>query len=304
MSEPSLTNVNNQSVQHQPSETALATATMRAIAAHDEREEIRGYDNLAELFLSEDRMAPLKDPAVRQWVLKNKTSPGAYEFMIARTAFFDQVVTEALRRGLPQLVLLGAGYDSRPYRFTELAQETTIFELDAAPTQQRKQEILEHAGIPMPPRLVFVPVDFSADDLASVLKQNGFSSTERALFVWEGVTYYLSAEAVDHTLAALRSITAAESEVCFDYASISSKALHEEGAQALREHMQSKYTNEPTRFGIPSGTLPQFLADRGFEVVEHLDASEMEVRYLTLRGGSTVGKVPALFSLVHAKLSA
>ena len=54
---------NKRSVEHQPSETAMATATMRALAAHDEREEIRGRDYLAEIFLTEDRKRPLKDPA-------------------------------------------------------------------------------------------------------------------------------------------------------------------------------------------------------------------------------------------------
>lgn len=150
MSENQAPTDTDKSVQHQPSETAMATATMRAITAHDEREEICGSDTLAELFLSEDRMASLKDPTIRQWVLKNRTAPGAYEFMIARTAFFDHLVEEALLHHLPQLVLLGAGYDSRPYRFKELAENTHIFELDAVPTQQRKQEILERVGIPMP----------------------------------------------------------------------------------------------------------------------------------------------------------
>jgi methyltransferase (TIGR00027 family) len=303
MSENSAPDDANKSVQRQPSETAMATATMRAIAAHDEREEIRGADNLAELFLNEDRLAPLKDPATRQWVLKNRTAPGAYEFMIARTAFFDHVFKKALLHHLPQLVLLGAGYDSRPYRFRELAQGTHIFELDAAPTQHRKQEILERAGISMPPHLTFVPIDFSTDDLAEALTKNGFSSTGRALFIWEGVTYYLTAEAVDHTLAAVKAVSATGSEICFDYASLSPEALREEGAKVLREHMRTRHSNEPTRFGIPYGTLGQFLGERGYQIVENLDASEMENRYLTLRDGSVAGEVPALFSLVRAAIS-
>ena len=203
---------------------------------------------------------------------------------------------------LPQLVLLGAGYDSRPYRFRELAEDTHIFELDAAPTQQRKREILERAGIPMPPHLTFIPIDFSTDDLAAALTRNGFSSTERTLFIWEGVTYYLTAEAVDNTLAAVKAASAAGSEICFDYASLSPEALSEKGAKLLREHMKSRHADEPTRFGIPYGTLGQFLGGRGYQIVENLDASEMEARYLTLRDGSTAGKVPALFSLVHAKI--
>jgi methyltransferase (TIGR00027 family) len=146
MSESQEVGVTKGSVEHQPSGTALATATMRALAAHDERKEIRGCDYLAEIFLPEDRKARLRDLKVRQWVMKNKIAPGAYEFMIARTAFFDHVVRDALLRNIPQIVLLGAGYDSRPYRFKELLRQTRMFELDAQPTQLRKKEVLERAG--------------------------------------------------------------------------------------------------------------------------------------------------------------
>jgi methyltransferase (TIGR00027 family) len=155
----------------------------------------------------------------------------------------------------------------------------------------------------MPPQLTFVPIDFNADDLAQMLFQNGFFSTERALFIWEGVTYYLTVEAVDHTLAAVKAVSAAGSDICFDHASLLPEALSEEGARVLREHMRTKHSNEPTRFGIPYGTLNQFLVERGYQIVENLNASEMENRYLTLRDGSVAGKVPNLFPLVRAAIS-
>jgi methyltransferase (TIGR00027 family) len=292
------------SIEHQPSETAMATATLRAMAAHDEREEIRGPDYLAELFLTEDRKAPLKDPAVRQWVMKNRIAPGAYEFMIARTAFFDRVVRDSLLQNIPQIVLLGAGYDSRPYRFKDLARETRIFELDARPTQDRKKEVLEQAGIPFPAHLLLVPIDFNKDDLKDTLLSAGFSKDQRALFIWEGVTYYLPAQVVKSTLDAIRGMSCVGSSICFDYASLSAEALGEEGAKTIREHMKSKFSAEPTQFGIPQGKIEAFLAEHGYVVVELLTHSEMESRYLTLRDGSTVGRVPALFSLVRAASAA
>jgi methyltransferase (TIGR00027 family) len=288
------------SIEHQPSETAMATATMRALAAHDDREEIRGSDSLAEVFLTEDRMTPLKDLRVRQWVMKNRVAPGAYEFMIARTAFFDHVVRDALLQNIPQIVLLGAGYDSRPYRFKDLIKDTKIFELDARPTQLRKKEKLDEAGINLPVHLVFVPIDFNRENLRDVLPAAGFSKDQKALFVWEGVTYYLPAKVIDDTLGAIRDMSCAGSSVCFDYASLSAEALSEEGAKMLREHMKSRYSAEPTKFGIPQGKIEAFLAERGYVVIEHLSPYEMETRYLTLRDGSIAGKVPALFSLVHA----
>jgi len=281
----------------------MATATMRALAAHDEREEIRGSDYLAEVFLTEDRKASLKDLAVRKWVMKNRIAPGTYEFMIARTAFFDHIVRDGFLQNIAQIVLLGAGYDSRPYRFKDLIKDTRIFELDARPTQLRKKEMLEQVGIPLPAHLVFVPIDFNRENLKDVLPAAGFSRDQRALFVWEGVTYYLPAKVVDDTLGAIRDISCVGSSVCFDYASLSAEALSEEGAKMLREHMKSRYSAEPTKFFIPQGRLEAFLVERGYVIIEHLAPSEMEMRYLTLRDGSIAGKVPALFSLVHAALA-
>jgi methyltransferase (TIGR00027 family) len=302
MSESDGVQANARSVQDMPSETAMATATMRALAAHDERDEIRGADYLAEIFLTEDRKAPLRDPTARQWVMRNKIAPGAYEFMIARTAFFDHVARDALEQHVPQLVFLGAGYDSRPYRFRELARETKIFELDAAPTQARKKNLLCRESIAEPAHLVFAPIDFATDDLGQVLLEAGFTRTERALFVWEGVSYYLSSQAVDRTLGAVRALSIAGSSICFDYASLSTEALSEEGIKKLRELMKSDHPAEPTKFGIPQGKLTEFLATRGYEVIENLGPSEMEAKYLTLRDGSIIGKPPSLFHLVHAAL--
>jgi methyltransferase (TIGR00027 family) len=291
------------SIQEAPSETAMATATLRALAAHDEREEIRGADDLAERFLTEDRKALLKEPTVRQWLLQKKITPGAYEFMIARTAFFDRIVRDALEQNFPQLVFLGAGYDSRPYRFRELVRQTRIFELDAAPTQTRKKEVLLKESIAQPAHLVLAPIDFAADDLSAVLLEAGFTRNQKALFVWEGVTYYLSAQAVDMTLAALRGISIAGSSICFDYASLSQEALSEEGSKKLRERMQSEHSAEPTQFGIPQGELVEFLADRGWGVIENLGPAEMVANFLSMKDGSIIGKPPALFSLVHAARS-
>jgi len=275
---------------------------LRALAAHDEREEIRGADHLAELFLTEDRRAPLSDPAKRRWILQNKISPGAYEFMLARTAFFDHVVREALEANLPQIVFLGAGYDTRPYRFKDLVGHTRIFELDAAPTQLRKREILEQTATPMPEQIKFLPIDFTQDDLQTVLLAAGFSPAAPALFVWEGVTYYLTAEAVDTTLAAVRSLAVAGSSICFDYAALSSEALNEEKARKLHEHLRSNHPDEPVKFGIPSGRLEGFLNERGYRLIRCVNSAGMEAKYLTLQDGSVLGKVAPLFALVHASV--
>jgi methyltransferase (TIGR00027 family) len=163
------------SVEYRPSETAMGAAAMRFLAAMDEREEIKGPDYLAEIFLTEDRRVSLKDPAMREWVIKNRIPPGMYEFMIARTAFFDHVVEQALLDNIPQIVFLGAGYDSRSYRFKEIIKGTRIFELDIQPTQQRKMELLHQAGISIPDQLAFVSINFNTDNIGDILHRAGFN---------------------------------------------------------------------------------------------------------------------------------
>jgi len=282
------------------SETAMATAFMRALAAYDPRKEMRGKDYLAEIFLEEKQKKPLKDPVMRAWVMENKIAPGAYEFMIARTAFFDRIVEQALKENIEQMVLLGAGYDSRPYRFGELIQDTKIFELDAKLTQQRKKECLQQAEISISEQMSFVPINFEADDLKKTLMEAGFSEEKKTVFIWEGVTYYLNAEVVDDMLAFVRAISPSGSSIGFDYASLSDEALNEDGAKELRKHMRSRHSNEPTRFGIRAGKIEAFLAERGFEVMEHLTATEMNEKYLSIGSTSDIGKVPLLFCLVYA----
>jgi len=112
----------------------------------------------------------------------------------------------------------------------------------------------------------------------------------------------LSAEVVDRMLTFVSSNSPSGSSICFDYASLSDKTLNEDGAKEIRKLMQSQYSNEPTRFGIRAGDLETFLAKRGFEVFEHLTAAEMDERYLSGGGYLDVGRVPALFCLVNAKV--
>ncbi len=276
---------------------------MRALAAHDPREGVAGPDYLAELFLTEEQKAPLRDPAARDWVMKNKVTPGAYEFMIARTAFFDHVVLEALGKHLPQLVLLGAGYDSRPYRFSDRLGDCTAFELDAPANSAAQEGDAGARQCAHPQQREVRAVDFATDQLEERLLEAGFSREERALFVWEGVTYYLSAEAVDGVLAAVRSVSLTGSSICFDFASLSREALGEESIKKLREQMKTTQAAEPAKFGIPKGALEGFLSARGFSILEALGPSDLEARYLTLKDGSVLGKVPALFSLVHAAVA-
>ena len=156
-------------VEQKPSDTARGVVSLRFLATLEEREEIRGRDYLAEVFVPEEWKATMRDTAKRQWFVTKFLTPGMYLGHIARTAWFDGLVEEALRGHIPQIVFLGAGYDSRPYRFAALIKDTRIFELDAPPTQEHKRSLLKQEGIPIPEGLAFVPTDFTHNSLKDAL---------------------------------------------------------------------------------------------------------------------------------------
>ena len=278
----------------------MATAFMRALAAHDPRKAIRGTDKLAEIFLDEEKKKPIKNKLARAWVMKNRVTPGIYEFMIARTAFFDQIVEQALKDNVAQIVFLGAGYDSRPYRFEKAIRDTIIFELDTKPTQLRKQDCLRQAQISISNQVRYIPVDFERDDLAGKLVEVGFSKERRTLFVWEGVTYYLNKEVVENILTIVKANAPSGSSICFDYVALSEETLNEQNARQLRDHMKSEHADEPIKFGVRAGEIGSFLAGNDFEIILHLTAEEMTGKYLSGVGQNDIGKIPSMFCLVHA----
>jgi methyltransferase (TIGR00027 family) len=287
----------------QPSLSALNVARCRAIAAHDPREAIRGPDTLAEVFLSEEAQQSLLNPAVHALILQKlaAASPGGYEYFIARTAYLDEVVERALREDIPQIVFLGAGYDTRAFRFADLIQKTRLFELDVPATQMHKRALLAEAGVAAPAALTFVPIDFNRESLPEKLAEAGYAADKKTLFIWEGVSYYLPAETVDEVLHFIRESSAAGSILCLDYMLTPGEdEASRFGATQSREAMRAMYTEEPLFFDLAPEAVDSFFAARGFTVVEHLSTAALEARYLTLPDGTLAGQTLDLFGLVQA----
>jgi methyltransferase (TIGR00027 family) len=295
--------IDNKDAENQLSGLARGAALVRALAARDEREEIRGKDTLAEIFLADDSGNPVNDPTTREWLLKNYLPYGVYAYTIARTAYFDHIVEQGLRECVPQIVILGAGYDSRPYRFATLIAETRIFELDDIHTMQRKEKLLLQANIPIPEKLAYAPLSYETHQLGENLAGAGFDVGKQTLFIWEGATYYLSAEEVDHAFTFIKTQMPAGSTLCFDYNSISAEGPGQGGENELSESMNMGIAAASVAFGIVEGKVGTFLAERDFLIVEHLTAEDMEKRFLTLRDGSSAGKVPARHCIAYASLS-
>jgi len=294
----------NNGVEQKPSETALFAALRRTIANKEFANEKFGPDYLAEYFLPPHFRFFLKFEKIRlnTRIKLDGVLPGLTEYMIARTAHFDKLFVEALENKTPQIVLLGAGYDTRAYRYANLNRSTKIFELDIAPTQNRKKKCLKKARVKLPSQVSFVPIDFNNESLADVLERAGYDHRDRTLFIWEGVSYYLEAESVDATLEFVRQTSHAETRIAFDCTvSISDQKLEEYyGVREFVQTMRQQHANEALLFSIDEGQIGSFLEHRSLKLVELMKNNEIEAAYLMSADGKLVGQITAHFRFVLA----
>ncbi len=135
---------------------------------------------------------------------------------MTRSRYLEDEVDKAVRLGVSQYVILGAGLDSFAYRRPELAKVLHIFEVDHPATQLWKRARLRAAGVKLPANLSLVPVDFETESLIDNLRMSGYRIDASGLFSWLGVTMYLSTDAIFGTLRAVAAL-APGTEIIFEY---------------------------------------------------------------------------------------
>lgn len=225
------------------------------------------------------RIAVLRDVLLS---LYERRLSGALGSVLCRTCHIDDALRDALRDGAEQVVILGAGFDSRAYRIPEI-QRARVFEVDHPDTQVRKRSRLSRRLQPLPSHVVFVPVDFDREKLSDALSAAGYRPDAKSFFIWEGVTGYLTAEAVDATLRFVAS-SAPGSRIVFTYIhqGLLDGSARFEGAASLVAFVRR--AGEPFTFGLDPAQLRAYLAARGLDLVEDVGASEYQARYMTGQG--------------------
>lgn len=287
-------------VERRFSATAGYTCFSRACANCEREACFRGPDHLAELFLPVFAKGILRVPALRRFFFRRIAPPGIYEYVLARTKLLDALFVGALEVGVLQIVILGAGMDTRALRFRDGNRETRVFELDIGTTQRPKLEILSRKGISLPEELVFVSIDFERESLAEALRGAGYREDRRSLFLWEGVTMYLAAEAVEATLAFVRD-AAAGSRIAFDYvyASVLRGERRHYGEREI--HRRVSKAGEGWTFGIEDGEVGAFLSRRGLRLVAHHASADLEREYLTAEDGRVLGRINGTHAIAVAE---
>lgn len=231
--------------------------------------------------------------------------PGAYASLVSSNRYIGDYLHSCIDDGIEQLVILGAGYDTRAYRIEELKKRIMVFEVDHPATQKTKKEKLKKRFGLIPKHDVYVPVDFNREKLHNRLFESGYHKGLKTLFIWAGVTMYLTSEAVDETLDFVMRNSGYGSSIIFDY--IFKSALdgtsNDADVKKWRESAQKNWEqrDEPFTYGIADGTVEEFLTKRGFSKVQVITKEFYESFYFNRANNNR--KAAWWFSLAHGTVN-
>jgi len=232
--------------------------------------------------------------------LTDRLSPPARymrAFMAVRARYAEDELALAVRRGVTQLVILGAGLDTFAYRnpFPNLR----VFEVDHPATQEWKRQRLHTENIAIPDSVTYAAVDFDSQTLADGLRAANFQSGQPAFFSWLGVTMYLDNQTVLDTLRFIHTMHAANG-VVFDY-TVPRHLLNTMGKlvfDAITRRVAA--AGEPFRSFFVPAELDAALQQIGYRHVEDMDSPAINARYFADRTDN-LKVAGAMGRLCHAR---
>jgi methyltransferase (TIGR00027 family) len=205
--------------------------------------------------------------------------PGTLGAILCRTRYIDDVLRRWLEEGIGQIVILGAGFDSRAYRIDGVDQ-ASVFEVDLPGARRLKQMRVEKVLGQVPKYVTLIGMDFEEQTLDDALGAAGFQEGERTLFIWEGVTQYLTAQAVKDTLEYAATVSGIGGAIVFTY--VRQGIIDGTDRPEWFPRLQSfaSFVGSPMRFGLDPAELEQYLLARGLRLIEDVGAVEYQARYL------------------------
>lgn len=265
-----------------PSKMAEGMAMHRVGEASKPEDERICYDPLAIHFINPEYIEfGIKHPeeAKARVEAMEKAFPGLSSSIIARVRYFDDFVENSIADGIEQLIIFGAGYDTRAYRIEGLKENIKIFELDHPNTQSFKTEKIIDIFGSAPDHVVYVPVDFEKDRFGDKLFEDGYDSSKKTLFILEGLVMYIPPSAVDEILSFIIKNSAKGSSVIFDYypESVVDGTCDLEIGNNIRNFLIQQ--GEPLQFGIEADKIEDFLSNFGFSNIKNLTSEEYKKAY-------------------------
>ena len=258
---------------------------LAAIEQYEKPERRLVQDDLAASFLPGALRAfvrAMRPSLLRRLVMgaSERSGPGLWANIACRKRFVDDKLDESLG-DIDAVVILGAGLDTRGYR---LARRTDIpvYEVDLPVNIERKRAVVRRALGKQPTSLRLVPMDFERDNLAAGLAEHGYRTDYRTFFIWEGVTQYLTADAVRATLGQLLG-TAPGSRLVFTYIRrdfIDGVNLYD--ARSLYRRFREK--RQVWLFGLQPDDVSAFIAEYGWRLIEQAGPDYLVEHYIRPTG--------------------
>jgi methyltransferase (TIGR00027 family) len=284
------------------SRTAEMTCVSRACSALETNPYYKSDDYIAPLLLPSG-LKPFLHLSIARKLFSRVAAPkGIYEYVIARTKYIDAVFTHALAEQFEQILIFGAGFDTRALRFHETIGKTRVFELDVPLTQQAKIDQYHKRHLDIPLSLTFIAIDFDKESLSTKLDEAGFYKQRRSLFILEGLVMYLQPESVDATFHIIQDYAGKGSWIVFDY--IYTSVLRKEGIYYGEAGIEQTVSDagEKWQFGIEKGEIEQFLTRYAMRLIDHKDAKELEKVYFCDANSKTIGRINGTHCLVTAEI--
>jgi methyltransferase (TIGR00027 family) len=288
-------------------DTAEAMAALRAAGAAERDETVRNPDYLARAFVSTaPRVSALvKVPTTRRLLpaIAERLAPGGYYFETARVKCMDAILRDELAREITQLLILGAGYDTRAYRFADQLAQLRVFEIDQrAMTRLKRAKVARILG-ELPAHVHYLQSDLASDDLSAVLRDSPYDRTQPTLVMLSGVSAYLPPAAMTRLFRFIADHTSPRTTIVFDYvyAEMVDGSDEYHGAAQLRKRLSA--LGERLRFGIPTGQLEALLAAHGLTLTRHHDPHDLAARYLRRADGTHYGTPYGFAAIAHARIA-
>jgi len=277
------------------------TCLSRACSTFETNRYYKSDDHIAPLLLPSKLRPLLRVSLARRLFTKVAAPKGIYEYVIARTKYIDAVFKRASADQFDQVLIFGAGFDTRAIRFQDAMGSTRVFELDVPVTQQAKIGQYRKRRVAVPPNLKFIAIDFDKESLPMKLDEAGFCRQRRGLFILEGLVMYLQPESVHETFQTIQDYGGKGSRIVFDY--IYASVLRKEGIYYGESGVVRKVSGagEQWHFGIEKGQIEQFLAGYTMQLIDHKDAKDLEKAYFTDSNGKIIERVNGTHCLVTAE---
>lgn len=263
------------------SKTAETIAMVRVSESRKPKDERVCYDPYAICFISQEVLdfAANNPEKYRAFLAQSeRLVPGARNSVVARVRFFDDIVKSSIDDGLEQIVILGAGYDTRAYRIEGL-DKIKVFEIDHPATQKVKIEKIKEIFNSLPDHVTYIPLNLEVDKLSQRILESKYDSSKKTLFIMEGLLMYISPEIVDEILFFIVRNSGNGSTILFDYIPLSvvDGTCELEAGQNWQKGVTD--AGEPFKFGINEGSTESFLTQRGFMKIRNMTSEDYKKAY-------------------------